>query len=1063
MAEETAITRSPTVSVENVTASREGNKFTGSWKVPSAATDSNRDDRYESIKVEWVIYHSGYGMDSMDRVYHSGSTSMSSDTFEMNRSKYHPVRMYNYAWSMMLVIRGKNGRGEQGTAGVAGFEFVTPLVPAVEDWTRDGEWFKTKIYSEETKDARERYDTAFSILCSDNIPGSQYYGSYKTASNSSTHTFQWYNEKTRVWEPITGEMSSTQKEIQVRARHGNIRLLETGQSISVQLRARCRGMRGDSGTVSRTYSYGYPVKPVVHSIDVTSLDQYGTVTVRFSSFDNWIDGSKIHLYRYVGTDPDQTPGQISQWTSVTNVDYACKGLTDAVADAYPAESSQTKYVFYKVGFDNGYYVAYSDAFRADSMTRRGVTAEDDHVTIASLTTGDDGVSLELVLAWNNLNEDQTPNDADGSEVTWAETDDMWISTTPPNPYLFPNDRKDPTSQVSGFDNSGKLVIRGVSESTAYYVRARRYKEISGEDTTYGPYAYAPSNAYPIRPVSKAEDVVLIAPEYLQRGKDLPVRWTYSGTAWQTEWVIYKMPDKESVIASGEDANGSYVIPAELLGDDSTIQLAVSVTTGGEWSDSPTTTVIIQDRPEIEFISTSEVKSQPITIIARSATGNVDISLKLMAVGVSSVGPGNKIDQLSGDTVWADKIIPQWVAVDDYYVTSITLPSKLLIHDSASYRMIGKAIDRSSGLQSDEHEMEFTANYDHKAVSPSRYSLCVGENVDRTASIFVKFPDGRPDTDVCDIYRASPDGFDLIASDVVPGSKVLDRFAPFSKNGGLYYRLAMRTEDGDTEFIDIPYNIRCANVRFDWGKDRWLEVPYNLKIDDKFVKDFKKTAYKDGSVSGSWNTAVDRTSSITTEMVRLTTREEIDKVKELAEYPGAVFVRLPNGSAFTGNVMVSTIGESYDSLVLDVKFSADRIDIVDQFKVSNDDIVAPEEPTEDYTVIHSRALWWSDDPPEEDMTFLLIEDFDSVEFIETVSISMSTAVDGYNGWDGFESHSTWTYSDSTHEYTLTDLDNTADAYISDASAITGNHFVITVEYKVRISEETSEETTEETIE
>ena len=94
---------------------------------------------------------------------------------------------------------------------------------------------------------------------------------------------------------------------------------------------------------------------------------------------------------------------------------------------------------------------------------------------------------------------------------------------------------------------------------------------------------------------------------------------------------------------------------------------------------------------------------------------------------------------------------------------------------------------------------------------------------------------------------------------------------------------------------------------------------------------------DGTRTGWWNEGVERKATLSTDIVKVGDPEQKERIKALAVYSGPVFVRTPNGCAYTANVDVTNYDTSYDSLVIPVSFSATEIDLTDEFRVSTADI------------------------------------------------------------------------------------------------------------------------------
>lgn len=1086
MADEIAITSLPGVRPDNMSLERDGAKYTCKWGIPSAATGAWRSDRWQSINQFWTVCINA--VSTLDQWIHlgnehrEGSTSHTSDTLTLNRNAYYPCSWRKPIYISCLV-RPWNCVGDMAGGGYVSIWFENPNPPKVADFEMNSDAlpkFKTTIKAGDETKERERYDTVWWVMCRDNIPGSPYNsGSFKYLESSN---LKWYNESTTVWENASGTRSTTQKEIKIEATNDLVRSMQEGQWVEFQVCAYSRGMAGDSGTVTRTYKYSYPKRPTIKSATVSTLEDNGIITVVFDKFESWKEGDSIKLQRIKTkqSDASKVPSASSSWTDVMSVDYITTGLTDDVVNAYPSEGEaydHDMYVYYRVGFlgKNGWFEAWSPAFRCDGLTRRSVTGSDDLVYIDSVQLGEDAESLKVVLGWNDLNPDFSPNDGDGTEVSWSTHQDAWRSTAQPSTYDVPNSWKnseetsedtseETQEEPSRYDNVAELTIRDVSEENKYYVRARRYKDPpdgGSGSRTFGKYAYPPSTQYPIAPKDKPENVTLHAPAAIVRGSDVYLYWTFSGTSEQTKWIVYD-GDKTHVLDSAEDAMGSCVISGESIDESlNEATFLVSITTGADWVDSGIVTVSIQDSPDVEFIGTDKIIAQPASLMAKADAANIDVLVTISSTGMASVGPTQKVDQLAGDIVWTDRVAPTWVPrtvdvsedteeteTETSYVAQVDLPSGLNLHNGGIYRVTAIGVDRDTGLRSDEFVFEFSVDYAHTAKAPSVYSKCEADADKKYVTITPVASEGTLSTDVCDVYRCNPDGIELLASGLSFGDKVVDRYAPFSKNGGLYYRLATRTIDGDTDWVDIPYNIRGYQIRFDWSKNKSFEIKANLSMTDKYDKGFESSVYLDGSKVGEWDNSVDRTGSFKTDLVRLTTREEIDLVRELAQYTGPVYVRQHNGCAFPANVEVSQIQEQHTSLVLNVSFDVQRInDEITFAAVENDIIRTEEEDPEVGLLVRNIPVHWSSQKLAEGTHYAVPDEDFFFEFDEIISYSLMTAVDDYAGWSGTMAQIELSYDSTTKSFVIDSISSTAETYMDEAALISGNMFVLGVKYKL----------------
>ena len=215
---------------------------------------------------------------------------------------------------------------------------------------------------------------------------------------------------------------------------------------------------------------------------------------------------------------------------------------------------------------------------------------------------------------------------------------------------------------------------------------------------------------------------------------------------------------------------------------------------------------------------------------------------------------------------------------------------------------------------------FTVAWAHQAADPSEYVTVTpidtydAEGFHRIAAMIeLTPPEDADQTDVYDIYRLTGDGAQLIGEGFPLTYTAYDEYAPFGINVDLAYRVAIRTLDGDVEFADIEYVFEQKTLRFDW-MGGFLELPYNISIGDTYKKDVEIRQHMDGSVDGYWNQNIVRTAKLSTDVIKLDQKLEIDMARALARYAGAVFVRTPEGTAYEADVQVSDMSANNKHLM-----------------------------------------------------------------------------------------------------------------------------------------------------
>lgn len=392
------------------------------------------------------------------------------------------------------------------------------------------------------------------------------------------------------------------------------------------------------------------------------------------------------------------------------------------------------------------------------------------------------------------------------------------------------------------------------------------------------------------------------------------------------------------------------------------------------------TVTVVKAPDCAVISETTPGSQPISFIA--FTNDADSSL-LSSVRTRREAelelPDKAWVQPEGEYLWTDmEESSQWnetssltedaiealadpthglavadvealVAAYSFYQT-VALPEGLDIWDGCDYYVEATTANAQfPRLVSETVEFDFTPDYDHKAGIPGELSYAEDRYYGKYQTPYVKLSIARPTNivagDVCDIYRYTADGADLVAEDVEFDSTIIDMFPPFSKRARTRYALVTRTPDGSRAVREIRYSLLRSGLRFDWGTGRsrqFLDLPYNVKLSDSFTKDVRIQDHLDGSTSAYFNESVNRSGSLSAVepyTLEHVTPEQFEKLRELAQYPGTVLVRGYDGTCYEANVDVSGIEVSYDNLTAPISFTTRQVELSENFKINKDEEVA----------------------------------------------------------------------------------------------------------------------------
>lgn len=909
----------PSPGPKNLTIKRDsdndGNSMTCSWGNPADALwDSNH--KWDGVDETWkfnasknmsstVTEQRGSGHPTGDNIWVRDKGIHESSTVYYNRSKYHPLTSGRYLNSVLADIFPYNGSGQ--THAKITYTFKKPRAPKITSAELDEQTgiVTFEIETDEGKDAYERYDTTYCIVRQD----------------SSNRNNSWGTEKVAVaW------ASSTEKESSVSINISDAQSISTGQWVKVTCKAYARGLAGDSSTVTKSYVYAYPAQASITSVVTTGMKSTDVVTVRLKTNATAtapVDSIKLQRLHNVSIDNANAAGLAQGWEDVSNAvdDGVCTGLSDYVPDAIP---DAKKHTWYRLVTTHGPLERRSIPVEAKCLFRAKDAAEDDKVKVVSVTPGADGSSVLARLAWNN-------DDSNTTQISWAEYEDAWESTE--QPTIMDVTWNDPTPP-SGYNHSATVTIRGLEENSDCYIRARR-ANITESSEVYGAWCYPAKALYPVRTIIAPTDVVLTVPAVVERGNGVDCQWTFAGSE-QTRWQICNtVGSSRKELISGNGATGYCTIPASKIKNLNALRLSVSVTCGGDWATSDVLPVTIADAPEIGLAVSSVLESQPLELTLTCTSPRADVAVYVVSRGVSTDSPTGTKLQAEGDVVWAEIVSPRWTANSGAWSTTVTAPATLAFYDGAVYDVSVSATDQDTLLSSDEQTAAFAVSWAHQATCPSSSTTITVDNALLQATIEPAAPTGAAQTDVCDVYRLTPDGSYLIASDVPFGTSVLDRYAPFSSRANLSYRLCTRTVDGDLDWADFPYVLKHGTIRLDWGSED-VELPYNITLNDSWEKPFELREHMDGTRAGYWNAGATRTSGLTTDVMKVTSAEERKKLASLAKHSGAAFVRTPDGCAYSADVQVNTFDTSYESQAVPVSVTATEVALTQEYMVAPSD-------------------------------------------------------------------------------------------------------------------------------
>lgn len=152
---------------------------------------------------------------------------------------------------------------------------------------------------------------------------------------------------------------------------------------------------------------------------------------------------------------------------------------------------------------------------------------------------------------------------------------------------------------------------------------------------------------------------------------------------------------------------------------------------------------------------------PVEVTVEADDG-ADVALYVVSRGISYETPaGNRI-QYANDIVWSGSATPGTAVVRDAN-----------LRNGATYDVRARATDPETGLSSDLATATFRVAWADSPVAPDAEVSASGTS----ATISTAAADGMGDSDVYDVYRVTKNGVYPVASDVKPGSTLVDQVLP----------------------------------------------------------------------------------------------------------------------------------------------------------------------------------------------------------------------------------------------------------------------------------------------
>lgn len=463
---------------------RDGNKFTGSWKVPSGATSSSAINKFTGQVAKWTVVctpvekvaeyqDKGYSpkqswklakekLQDLDKGLAANATSVTQSygefksewqTGKMDRSDFYPLS-YVIVSGLALKVRGYHKRSNNDKyllgnwSGTSVYKFKKPRKPTV-TISVDAATKKATvtIKSDEGKDAHERYWTRYYVELTrlDGKPVCIKSGETKKTEASATFD-------------LTGYLNG----------------VSAGKHVTLRCTATAEGMAGytkDSASVN----VGMPGIPQIHKVELKGKKVNTSIVAVTCSHTGGVS-TTIQLQRKVGED--------GTWTDVqgaTDNGKNLKTLFDTYGAVWPNGVVKGEMVYYKLVATAFNYRQESAEFKAECLYEEKPVPK--CTSELSLTPS---VKVGSSYATVYVHTEDTKPKTDKSWGLTGEAADHYTGTV-----LHYADKKGELNRPGGWEEmkveytdkekTAQFDITGLEPGKTYYFRARRYWTVEGKD------------------------------------------------------------------------------------------------------------------------------------------------------------------------------------------------------------------------------------------------------------------------------------------------------------------------------------------------------------------------------------------------------------------------------------------------------------------------------------------------------------------------------------------------------------------------------------------------------
>lgn len=507
-------------------------------------------------------------------------------------------------------------------------------------------------------------------------------------------------------------------------------------------------------------------------------------------------------------------------------------------------------------------------------------------------------AVELTWAWDWAT-------ATGAIISWADDPNAWMSTNQPSEFRIET-------------KATKWLVNDLELGKTWYFKVRLFKAASGSDgEVLGPWSDLISLNLTSAPLAPS---VALSSNVVKNGDLLTVYWAYTSTDDTLQKCAEVFVDGSSyAFVNGAATSVSFVAKWNTNTNHS-ITVKVTSESGKESAASAAATFYVAPAPSITVTNSlvsGELTEMPLVVSVSGAGTGGQTLINVLRYGTSKVvrPDGKTEDGFDGETIFTRTFNG---AVSNFNITVDRLVGRL--DDGAFYVLECVVYDKFG--QKATSQTIFKVAWSHQAEMPD--ATIEALTADKAVKITPIAPSSYTQGDVAYIYRLSKDKPELIMVGEF-GETYVDPY-PASKGG---YRVVDVTANGDyltdtqPAWIDKPHDLIIDEMMIDFDGGESIVLPFNLTIASSWSKDFKRTAYLNGSVQGDWNKAVMRDATLSTVTLRADD-DLIERMRELADNPQICHVRTPDGSSYDADLQISESAE-YGSQLVSFDIKAQRID------------------------------------------------------------------------------------------------------------------------------------------